>query len=54
MFIPDIHLLFAGELGATKSISCSSQRTLNLVMKLGEGAPSQNSHASVIFIKIIL
>ena len=45
--MPVMRLLFTAELGGTRSTSCSSQRALSLVMKLGGGLPLKTLLASV-------
>ena len=44
-----MRLLFTAELGGTRSTSCSSQRALSLVMKLGGGLPLKNFTCICVF-----
>ena len=47
--MPVMRLLFTAELGGTRSTSCSSQRALSLVMKLGGGLPLKNFTCICVF-----
>ena len=47
--MPVMRLLFTAELGRTRSTSCSSQRALSLVMKLGGGLPLKNFTCICVF-----
>ena len=44
-----MRLLYSAELGGTRSTSCSSQRALSLVMKLGGGLPLKNFTCICVF-----